>query len=156
MICDEWKSFEAFIRAVGLRPSPDLTLDREDNDKGYEPGNCHWVTRVIQANNTRKNVKLIIRGKVYSIDEAAKEFGLKYHTLKRRLLRRMSAEMAVSIPQKKVGVSATKEQVEEIIKLSDNGMSQSRISKQTGYSQSYISALLIKARNYKSSTVVAK
>ena len=32
-----------------------LELDRIDNDKGYGPENCHWVTRKENTRNTRKS-----------------------------------------------------------------------------------------------------
>lgn len=54
-MCDEWrKDFTAFLRHVGPRPSKDHSLDRIDNDKGYEPGNVRWATRSEQARNRRK------------------------------------------------------------------------------------------------------
>ena len=44
--------FSQFFADMGSRP-PGLTLDRLDNNLGYEPGNCAWVTRRRQAENRR-------------------------------------------------------------------------------------------------------
>ena len=55
VVCDEWKnSFEAF-RSWALENGYEdtLTLDREDNDKGYYPDNCRWATSKEQLLNRR-------------------------------------------------------------------------------------------------------
>lgn len=51
-ICDEWlNSFNAFLAGVGPSPGNGYSLDRIDNDKGYEPGNVRWATKAEQARN---------------------------------------------------------------------------------------------------------
>lgn len=46
-VCDEWRDHpEAFIAWADLNGyRPDLTIDRIDNDRGYSPDNCQWITR---------------------------------------------------------------------------------------------------------------
>lgn len=53
-MCDKWlKDPMAFYMDMGDRPEG-MTLDREDVDGNYEPGNCKWATPLEQAKNKRK------------------------------------------------------------------------------------------------------
>lgn len=48
---------ESFIKyilsALGPKPTPEHSLDRIDNDKGYIPGNLRWATKKEQSSNRR-------------------------------------------------------------------------------------------------------
>jgi len=48
-----WKDFENFALDMGLKPKPELTLERRNNDKGYTKDNCYWGTRTEQSRNRR-------------------------------------------------------------------------------------------------------
>ena len=43
--------YETFIADIGLYPDVLSTLNRIDNNRGYEPGNVCWVSRKEQARN---------------------------------------------------------------------------------------------------------
>lgn len=53
----EWvDDFRAFLRDVGECPG-NLTLERIDVNGNYEPGNCTWIPREMQAKNRRNTIR---------------------------------------------------------------------------------------------------
>jgi hypothetical protein len=49
-----WEIFENFFADMGIC-LPDLSLDRIDNEKGYNNENCRWASRKEQNANRRAN-----------------------------------------------------------------------------------------------------
>lgn len=87
VVCEEWRnSFEPFKAwAVENGYKDNLTLDRRNNEEGYSPENCRWVTRAVQEENTRRTHFLTYKGKTKSITEWAKATGIKRSVLYDRI-----------------------------------------------------------------------
>lgn len=84
-VCERWlESFNNFLADMGERPEG-KSLDRIDNDKGYEPTNCRWATHVEQGNNRRSSRLLTHAGKTQTAIQWAREYGLGPKTLLYRL-----------------------------------------------------------------------
>ena len=56
-VCNSWDKFDNFYADMGDRPTSKHTLERVDNDKGYNKKNCTWATMSIQAMNRRPSKK---------------------------------------------------------------------------------------------------
>ncbi len=100
LLCAAWiNSFEGFIAHVGPCPSMVHTIDRIDNERGYEPGNVRWSTKAEQARNTRRNVRLAFRGEVLSMSEWAERLQLAVGTIWNRINKcKWTVERALSTP----------------------------------------------------------
>lgn len=98
--------FEAFYREVGAMPAPRMTLERIDNEKGYEPGNVRWATRLEQASNRRTNVtgnytgtsRVTFQGQERTVAEWSTIVGIGLPVVRKRLNTGWSVERALSVP----------------------------------------------------------
>lgn len=100
-MCEEWYcSFEAFYRDMGPRPSPEHTIDRRDNGKGYCKENCRWATKEEQANNTRTNIFYTHNGVSKTLAAWCKEYNIDYYVVYSRLKNGWSLEQALTTSKK--------------------------------------------------------
>lgn len=83
-VCERWSDFAAFYADMGPRPCKH-EIDRIDNEGNYEPGNCRWVPRAINANNKRDNRRICLDGVCKTLSEWSKELGVCHSTLLERL-----------------------------------------------------------------------
>lgn len=91
-ICDRWRdSFESFLDDMGERPDG-LTIERVDNNRGYEPGNCVWADRKAQARNRRSNRVVEWRGESLPVAAWAERTGLSSGVIISRLNRGWDVE----------------------------------------------------------------
>lgn len=85
-VCHEWRTrnnFKEWALSHGYRN--DLTVDRIDNDKGYSPDNCRWVTPSQNCCNRSTTHFVTAFGKRQSLMEWSRELNISYNTLKKRV-----------------------------------------------------------------------
>lgn len=100
VVCDAWLKFEQFYADMGARPDG-ASLDRIDNDKGYEPSNCRWATRIEQQRNKRNNRLLTHNGQSLPVSEWAEIYGLSQYAIHERLKRGWSVHEALTQPPRR-------------------------------------------------------
>lgn len=84
----DWVGPGGFLRwynFIGPRPSPKHTIDRIDNEKGYEPGNVRWATREKQMSNFRRNNLVTLADETLPLTAWARRIGVSAPTLAYRL-----------------------------------------------------------------------
>lgn len=112
-MCEEWRDDFPVFRdwALSNGYSDELTIDRVDVNKGYCPDNCRWVTYKVQANNTRRNIIISVRGETGTIAEICRKYDVCNHHLVYDRISRLGwePEAAIFTPARKItkkGVSA--------------------------------------------------
>jgi hypothetical protein len=99
-VCERWNSFENFVADMPPRPEG-FSIDRIDNDKDYEPGNCRWADSKTQGNNTSQTRFYEYKGERLSITQLAEKYALKAATLWIRLKSGWNIEEAIERPLRK-------------------------------------------------------
>jgi len=95
-ICAAWFDFDAFYKDMGDRPKG-TTLERKDNNLGYNKENCIWATVSEQSKNTRQVVKLTHNGMTMVMKDWARYLGIPYPTIQDRRRRGWPVERILSV-----------------------------------------------------------
>jgi hypothetical protein len=75
-VCERWAtSFTNFLADMGERP-PGLSIERNNNDGDYEPGNCRWATNSEQSRNRRSNINVERNGVTKCVKDWCEELGI--------------------------------------------------------------------------------
>lgn len=78
-VCDEWRDdFRAFFEWCINAPNYNVSdeIDRINNNGNYEPTNCRWANRIIQCNNTRRNLYYFYKGRQYTLASLCRELNI--------------------------------------------------------------------------------
>lgn len=115
-VCDRWlESVQAFVADMGPKPTPQHELDRIDNSKGYEPGNCRWATRKANDRNRRSNRMVTFRGERLALAEWCERLGLPRDTTKKRLDAGWPVEKALTTPVRPKAPSGSVRAWQEVV-----------------------------------------
>ncbi len=102
-VCDEWDTdfmaFREWAMANGYEQG--LEIDRRDNDKGYAPDNCRFVTAQVNGNNKRSNRLVTAFGETKTVADWSRDPRCKVPRVcfaQRIITGKLSAEEALSMP----------------------------------------------------------
>jgi len=104
-LCERWYDFANFLADMGEVPQG-MTLDRIDNARGYELGNCRWATWTEQQRNRTNNRLLTVFGQTMPATAWAEKYGIKKSVFFNRLYRGWTVERALTWAGKPEKVSA--------------------------------------------------
>jgi hypothetical protein len=93
-VCERWKTFSNFAADMGDRPVGH-SIERKDNNGGYESSNCKWASKRDQQRNQRVTRKVKIEGIEYLACELAEIAGVKTDTIIERAERGLSYKQVI-------------------------------------------------------------
>lgn len=97
-MCDRWlNSFENFLADMGERPEG-LSLEREDVNGHYEPGNCKWATQSEQSLNRRDRKQYLFDDQWLNLAQLRRHLNLSAHHAEKK---------AKTLPCRFVGTTTT-------------------------------------------------
>lgn len=86
-VCDEWLGENGLLRFWEWSEKngydSNKSIDRINNDKGYSPDNCRWVTMKDQQNNRTNNRVVEVSGVSKTMKQWSESLPVSYGTLQR-------------------------------------------------------------------------
>ena len=119
-VCNEWLTFESFAKwATENGYKEGLSIDRINNNEGYNPANCRWATALTQIRNRTGSIFITYQNKTKPINEWANLLGINYRTLYNRYVEKgWSAERSLfeKVSFDTINREYTKEAAEQALK----------------------------------------
>ena len=80
-VCSEWEAFEPFEKWALSNGYVEgkYDLDRTDNDKGYCPENCRFISHKDNLRNTHRKIEVELDGEIIPLAEAAERYNQPYN-----------------------------------------------------------------------------
>jgi hypothetical protein len=98
-----WSTFAGFLSDMGVRP-PGMSIERNDVNGNYEPGNCRWIPCNEQSKNTRRIIWFVVDGERLCMKDACKKLGISYTMVRLRIWQLgWDPERAISEPHRGSG-----------------------------------------------------
>lgn len=107
-ICQEWiENPNSFLRwAENSGYVPGLTIDRIDNDKGYSPENCRWVSIAENNQNRRSTRFYTIDGETKNLQQWCDAYSVSWSMVNKRLELGWDIKSALTTPKKQRDTSS--------------------------------------------------
>lgn len=78
-VCKDWQdNYNNFINDMGIPLSEEYSIDRIDNNKGYNKENCRWATKKEQIRNRKNTVYITYSNQTLSLPDWCDKFNLSY------------------------------------------------------------------------------
>lgn len=102
-VCGGWHEYTIFKNwSLKHGWAKGLSIDRIDNNKGYSPDNCRWVTQKVQCRNTRHNRNYTIDGRTQCRQAWLEEYGVSEIFVRDRIKKfNVPFEEAIKIPRRR-------------------------------------------------------
>ena len=82
-ICDEWKNDYVKFKEWAMQNGYDdtMSIDRINNNKGYEPSNCRFIYYRDQPKNRDCNHRVVVDGVEMNVSDVSRKYGIPISTV---------------------------------------------------------------------------